>query len=122
AAELRGQVARRRGREQHAVTPPRAVPEPGWREACCLLEEELRGMPEKYRAPLLLCYLEGDTRAQAALKLGWSLRTLERRLRRGGGVLGGRPKRHGIPPPGARLAARVARGAPARPAPPPPAG
>jgi RNA polymerase sigma factor (sigma-70 family) len=117
AAELRGRVARQRRREQQAATAPRAVPEPGWRELCCLLEEELRGMPEKYRAPLLLCYLEGDTREQAAVKLGWSLRTLERRLQQGRERLRARLGRHGVPLAGALLAVRLARDAAAGQAP-----
>jgi WD40 repeat protein len=40
-------------------------------------------LPERYRDALLLCYLEGQTRDQAARQLGWSLRTLHRRLERG---------------------------------------
>ena len=52
-------------------------------ELSSVLDEELRNLPERYRLPLLLCYLEGRTRDQAAQQMGWSLRTLHRRLERG---------------------------------------
>src|SRR5262249_15293282 len=32
---------------------------------------ELHNLPDRYRAPLVLCYLEGNTRDEAAAKLGW---------------------------------------------------
>jgi RNA polymerase sigma factor (sigma-70 family) len=67
-----------------------------WREMCAVLDEEVHGLPEKYRAPLVLCYLEGHTRDQAARQLGWSLRTLERRLDQGRDRLRGRLARRGI--------------------------
>jgi RNA polymerase sigma factor (sigma-70 family) len=34
-----------------------------------VLNEELANMPEKYRAPLVLCYLEGKNREEAAREL-----------------------------------------------------
>ena len=48
-----------------------------------MLDQKLRRLPERYRQPLLLCYLEGQTRDRAARQLGWSVRTLHRRLERG---------------------------------------
>jgi RNA polymerase sigma factor (sigma-70 family) len=111
AAELRGKRARQRRCERQALTPPRAVPEPGLRQLSGLLDEELHRMPEKYRLPLLLCYLEGDTREQVATKLGWSLRTLERRLQQGRNLLRARLKRHGVTFSAALLAARLAQDA-----------
>jgi WD domain, G-beta repeat len=52
--------------------------------------------PEKYRAPLVLCYLEGQTRDEAAARLVWSLRTLVRRLEQGRALLRGRLLRRGV--------------------------
>jgi len=46
-----------------------------WRELRIALDEELTRLPEKYRAPLLLCYLESLTRDEAARRLGCPLGT-----------------------------------------------
>jgi RNA polymerase sigma factor (sigma-70 family) len=54
-----------------------------WREVCEVLDEELVRLPEKYRDPLLLCYLEGLTQDEAARRLGWSPGVLRGRLDRG---------------------------------------
>jgi RNA polymerase sigma factor (sigma-70 family) len=49
-------------------------------EVLQLLDEELGAMPEKYRTPLVACFLEERTQDEAARQLGWSLSTLRRRL------------------------------------------
>jgi hypothetical protein len=76
-----------------------------WRELCTTLDVEVHGLPEKYRAPIVLCYLEGQTRDQAARQLGWSLRNLERRLEQGRERLRARLARRGITLTAALLAA-----------------
>src|SRR5262245_15562192 len=83
ALKARAAEARRRRRER-AAAPPAAEPvaDPGWRELLAVLDEELRRLPERYRAPLLACYLEGRTQDEAARQLGWSVGTLRRRLER----------------------------------------
>src|SRR5262249_30639393 len=53
-----------------------------WREVRAVLDEELERLPECYRAPLVLCYLEGLTRDEAARQLGWTLASLRGRLER----------------------------------------
>ena len=67
-----------------------------WREVCQALDEELQRLPERLRAPLLLCYLSGLTRDEAARQLGWSLGTLKRRLEQGRNILRIRLERRGI--------------------------
>src|SRR5215467_10397759 len=67
-----------------------------WREVCAALDEELQRLPERLRSPLVLCYLSGLTRDEAAKQLGWSLGTLKRRLEEGREALRVRLERRGI--------------------------
>src|SRR5262249_15614375 len=67
-----------------------------WRELRVLLDQELDQLPEKYRTPLLLCYLEGQTRDEAAQQLGCPLGTLKSRLERGRELLRNRLVRRGL--------------------------
>src|SRR6185295_16380960 len=60
------------------------------------LDQELQHLPERLRSPLLLCYLSGLTRDEAAKQLGWSLGTLKRRLDEGRKALRLRLERRGI--------------------------
>ncbi len=67
-----------------------------WREVSQALDEELQRLPQRLRSPLLLCYLSGLTRDEAARQLGWSLGTLKRRLEEGRNALRSRLARRGI--------------------------
>jgi RNA polymerase sigma factor (sigma-70 family) len=78
-------------------------------ELFAVLDEELHHLSDRYRGPLLLCYLEGKTRDQAAQQLGWSLRTLERRLHQGLKLLRARLSKRGIELPAALLAAGLSQ-------------
>jgi RNA polymerase sigma factor (sigma-70 family) len=79
----------------------RAEPDPAAeltvRELRRVLDEELSALPERYRAPLVLCYLEGHTQEQAARRLGWTDGMLRGRLERGRAVLRARLLRRGLP-------------------------
>ena len=66
------------------------------RELHQALHEELERLPEKYRAPLVLCYLEGRTQDEAARQLGWSPGALRGRLNRGREQLRVRLTRRGL--------------------------
>ncbi len=57
------------GMPQMASTEPKIGA--GGAEFSRLLHEELRCLPDKYRAPLVLCYLEGKTHEEAAGELQW---------------------------------------------------
>src|SRR5262249_30159791 len=83
-------------RRQAILSKPRARADTSGRELCAALDEELRQLPDDCRAPLLLCYLEGLTRDEAARRLGWSTRTLKRRLARGLALLRSRLARRGL--------------------------
>ena len=48
-----------------------------------VLHEEIERLPERYRAPLVLCDLEGCTHEQAARHLGWPVGTVKSRQARG---------------------------------------
>jgi RNA polymerase sigma factor (sigma-70 family) len=52
------------------------------RELRSVLDAEMSHLPEKYRAPLILCYLEGKTNEEAARQLGWPTGSMSGRLAR----------------------------------------
>jgi RNA polymerase sigma factor (sigma-70 family) len=84
------------------------VGEASYRELVSLLDEEIRGLPEKYRAALVLCGPAGRTCEQAARELGWPKSTLALRLGRARELLRHRLLRRGVAVPAAALAAVLA--------------
>jgi RNA polymerase sigma factor (sigma-70 family) len=70
-----------------------------------LLDAELSRLPQRYRAPLVLCYLEGKTNEEAARLLGWTRRSLTGRLARARDLLHGRLTRRGLTLPAGGIAA-----------------
>jgi len=67
-----------------------------WREVQQLLHQELTQISECYRAPLVLCYLQGKTQDEAATLLGISKATVKKRLERGRALLRTRLVRRGL--------------------------
>jgi RNA polymerase sigma factor (sigma-70 family) len=106
--------ARRRSMQSlpAAVCDKAALPPEGlaWKEMLGILDHELGQLSDRYRAPLVLCYLEGRTQDEAARQLGWSLNTLRRRLMQGRRLLEARLRGRGVTLPAA-LAGVLAAGA-----------
>jgi RNA polymerase sigma factor (sigma-70 family) len=85
AQNARAEAARRSRHERQAAAMTR---DPGLDEDLLpLLDQELQRLPEKYRAPLVLCYLEGKTHVEAAKQLGWPIGSMSSRLERGRQIL-----------------------------------
>src|SRR5215470_16413516 len=97
ALKAKAQAAtRRRHEEQVAASQTMPPADVSWGEVRAVLDAELVRLPEKWRLPLVLCYLEGRTQDEAAAQLGWSPRTLRRRLEEGRTSLGRRLGRRGV--------------------------
>jgi RNA polymerase sigma factor (sigma-70 family) len=91
-------AARRRARREARAAVPEAVPaldEMTGRELLAALDEELDRLPPRYREPLVLCYLEGLTRDEAAVRLGVPAGTIKIQLERGRKRLGAALMRRG---------------------------
>jgi RNA polymerase sigma factor (sigma-70 family) len=94
AGRARTNVSRRRDRERSAVedvATARSDVEPRTE-----LHEELERLPEKYRVPIVLCYLEGRTHDEAAQELDWPVGTVRSRLARARDLLRTRLARRGL--------------------------
>ncbi len=70
-----------------------------WNEGAEIVHQEVGRLAEKYRAPIVLCYLEGLTHDQAAARLNWPVGTVRSRLSRGRDRLRGRLTRRGVTAP-----------------------
>jgi RNA polymerase sigma factor (sigma-70 family) len=105
-----------RGRRRPAEpVPDRAAAddpfaEVAWKEVRGLLDDEMGRLPDSLRAPLLLCYFDGLSRDEAAAKLGWSRRTLMRRLEMARERLRLRLERRGVAALGVGAAVLTPRG------------
>jgi RNA polymerase sigma factor (sigma-70 family) len=96
---VRADAIRRRQRETRATGPTaESSSNVERRDLRQVLDEELDRLPEHYRAPLVLCYLEGRTLAEAADQLGCKDGTICSRLARGRDLLRSRLERRGVTP------------------------
>lgn len=97
ALKTRALILKRGERERQVMT----MPEPAARRLRLAddlgpwLDQELSRLPEKYRAPIVLCDLEGESYQVAAGRLGWPIGTLSGRLSRARALLARRLNRHG---------------------------
>jgi len=113
ALKARAALGRRQARERQVVDMPEAQgAEPDlWSNLLPVLDQELTRIPEKYRAAIVLCDLEGKTRKEAARLLRLPEGTVASRLTRGRAMLATRLGRHGLAVSGGTLAAVVAQNA-----------
>jgi RNA polymerase sigma factor (sigma-70 family) len=98
---LRSRVDRARRRVYEGSAAEAKAGRPGgppesWSE----LHEEIARLPERYREPVVLCYLEGLSTHTAALRLGCPHGTILSRLSRARERLRGRLTRRGLAPTG----------------------
>jgi RNA polymerase sigma factor (sigma-70 family) len=109
AVKARSHFAARRAQESAAAAqrPANEVPDLSWRELWPVLDEELNRLPEKYRAPLVLCFLQGRTNEEAAAELGWPAGSVRGRVARARALLRERLLRRGVTLPAAALVTAV---------------
>ncbi len=110
AARERATTLRRQAREageiDQVVDPS---PESDRSEWLAILDDEIGRLPERNRAAVVLCDLEGLPHEEAARRLGCPVGTVESRLFRGRRRLRERLVRRGIAPTAAALWAQTAR-------------
>jgi RNA polymerase sigma factor (sigma-70 family) len=86
------------------------------REILPIIHAEIDRLPDRYRAPIALCYLQGLSYEQAAHQLGWPLGTVGSRIARARELLRSRLVRRGVTATTATLSVLLAREATAAPA------
>jgi RNA polymerase sigma factor (sigma-70 family) len=100
AMKARVEVARRRVHERQAVAMSKPTWSPQeeviWRDLRPVLHQEVQRLPERYRLPFVLCYLEGKTNEEAATLLGWPKGTVLSSLARARERLRHRLTRRGL--------------------------
>jgi RNA polymerase sigma factor (sigma-70 family) len=98
AQKARAEAARRRARQQPVTDMPTSQgdPEADWEDLRQVLDDEVQRLPDKFGAPLVLCYLQGMTREEAAARLGRSAGAVKGLLERGRELLRSRLARRGV--------------------------
>jgi len=107
ALKQRAAQVKRLAREQQAQPRPEATP-PVAAEDLAALDEEIQRLPDRYRQPLVLCLLEGQTREQAAAGLRLPQGTLSSRIASAKQLLAQRLSKRGVALSLAALAAALA--------------
>jgi RNA polymerase sigma factor (sigma-70 family) len=112
ALQARRSAVRRGKRQFQAPNMPEpAVTDPDPSDDLrSLLDEELSRLPDKYRAVIVMCELEGKTRREVAGQLGVPEGTVAGRLARARAMLAKRLGRRGVSVSGAALAAVLSEG------------
>jgi RNA polymerase sigma factor (sigma-70 family) len=118
AVKTRVKIIRRRSLERQSVSmsPSEFVPDSqhhdaAWNELRPVLHDEVRRLPDKYRIPIILSYLEGRTNEEVAKLLQWPVGTVKGRLSRARALLQSRLVRRGVTLSAAFLLSALADGA-----------
>jgi RNA polymerase sigma factor (sigma-70 family) len=121
AVRARARTARRDAKERRCGDVEEAMMGPDSkaerRELRAVLDDELGRLPEKYRSPIILCYLEGLTHDEAAERLRWPVGTVRSRMSKARDRLRTRLTRRGLALSGAAVASHLASEASATPVP-----
>src|SRR5262249_21125970 len=98
AMKAKSMTAKRRWREKQVtdMLEPELGRQEQWRDLQRLIDQELHGLPENYRLPILLCDLEGKSIKEATQQLGWPQGTLAGRLARARKLLAKRLANRGV--------------------------
>jgi RNA polymerase sigma factor (sigma-70 family) len=98
ALKARVTAARRKEREGQVTEMPEPVvaEQDLWHDLQPLLDAELSRLPDKYRAVVVLCDLQGKTRREAARQLQWPEGTVAGRLMRARAMLAKRLAQRGV--------------------------
>ncbi len=107
AVRARTRAARRTGEmlpDALACTAAPVEEEAGRQEVAPVVAEEVNRLGSALREPVVLCFFEGHTHAEAADRLGWPIGTVASRLARAKDVLRDRLTRRGVALPAAGLA------------------
>jgi RNA polymerase sigma-70 factor (ECF subfamily) len=113
AIKARAINSRLRSRERQVTTmpEPETVPAIPGDDLSTVIDRELSRLPAKYRAPVILCDLEGLGHREAADKLGWPIGTVSGRLSRARAMLAKRLTRQDLAFSAGTLAAALGRDA-----------
>jgi RNA polymerase sigma factor (sigma-70 family) len=108
ALRMRASAARRHDAERRAARLDEAASNESSGDLRLLLDEALQSLPEKYRLPLILCYLQERSNVEAAALLGWPSGTMSRRLAKARDLLRQRLRGRGVAVTAGTLAAFLA--------------
>jgi RNA polymerase sigma factor (sigma-70 family) len=103
AVKARTSLVKRRTLERQGLAMSPAASQPNdqdrtaaWNELRPILHSEVERLPERYRIPVILSYLEGKTNEEVAALLRWPVGTVKGRLSRARDLLRSRLVRRGL--------------------------
>jgi RNA polymerase sigma factor (sigma-70 family) len=116
AVRSRAGAARRLQQERESMSMTETSSKPdqedraAWNELRPVLHDEINRLPDKYRLPVILSYLEGRTNEEVATLLDWPVGTVKGRLSRARDLLRSRLVRRGMAMSAAFLCTSLSRG------------